>query len=238
MFARGSGTIGPNLPVTERGPVVKGSAWMKRLAVLLLSASTLVGCQSAYYAAAEKVGYAKRDILVDRVESARDAQVEAKEEITDALTEFRKVVDFDGGELEARYRSLAAQLDDSEDAANVVHKRVRDVEYVAEALFKEWREELAQYSNAELRAKSEQQLKQTRARYDQMIAAMRRAESRLEPALQPLRDQVLFLKHNLNAQAIAGLKGEVVQVDAQVNQLIAEIDRATAEANRFIAGLK
>lgn len=238
MFAYGFGTIGPNLPVTERGPVAKGSTWMKKLAVLLLSASMLVGCQSAYYAAAEKVGYAKRDILADRVESARDAQVEAKEEITDALTEFRKVVNFDGGELETRYRSLAAQLDDSEDAANVVHKRVRDVEDVAEALFKEWREELAQYSNAELRAKSEQQLKQTRARYDQMIVAMRRAESRLEPALQPLRDQVLFLKHNLNAQAIAGLKGEVVQVDAQVNQLIAEIDRATEEANRFIAGLK
>jgi Cdc6-like AAA superfamily ATPase len=97
---------------------------MKKLAVLLLSASMLVGCQSAYYAAAEKVGYAKRDILADRVESARDAQVEAKEEITDALTEFRKVVNFDGGELETRYRSLAAQLDDSEDAANVVHKRV------------------------------------------------------------------------------------------------------------------
>ena len=211
---------------------------MKKLAVLLLSASMLVGCQSAYYAAAEKVGYAKRDILVDRVESARDAQVEAKEEITDALTEFRKVVNFDGGELEARYQSLAAQLEDSEDAANAVHKRVRDVEDVAEALFKEWREELAQYSNAEMRAKSEQQLKQTRARYDQMIGAMRRAEGRLEPALQPLRDQVLFLKHNLNAQAIAGLKGEVVQVDAQVNQLVAEIDRATAEANRFIAGLK
>ena len=66
---------------------------------------------------------------------------------------------------------------------------------------------------------------------------MKRAEGRLEPALRPLRDQVLFLKHNLNAQAIAGLKGEVIQVDAKVGQLVAEIDRATAEADRFIAGL-
>lgn len=211
---------------------------MKRLALLLVSASMLTGCQSAYYAAAEKVGYAKRDILVSRVESARDAQVDAKGEITDALAEFRKVVNFQGGELEARYESLAAQLDDSEDAANEVHKRVRDVEDVAEVLFDEWREELAQYSSADLRAKSEQQLRQTRARYEQMIGAMKRAEGRLEPALRPLRDQVLYLKHNLNAQAIAGIKGEVVQVDAQVGQLVAEIDRATAEADRFIAGLE
>lgn len=211
---------------------------MKRLALLLLSASLLAGCQSAYYAAAEKVGYAKRDILVSRVKSARDAQVDAKGEITDALTEFRKVVNVEGGELETRYKSLATQLEKSEDAANEVHQRVRDVEDVAEALFKEWREELTQYTSAELRAKSEQQLRQTRARYDQMIGAMKRAEGKLEPALQPLRDQVLYLKHNLNAQAIAGIKGEVAQVDVQVSRLVAEIDRATAEANRFIAGLE
>jgi len=211
---------------------------MKKLALLLLSASMLAGCQSAYYAAAEKVGYAKRDILVSRVESARDAQVAAKGEITDALTEFRKVLNFEGGGLEARYKSLAAQLQDSEDAANEVHQRVRDVEDVAEALFKEWRAELGQYSSADLRAKSEVQLRQTRARYDQMIGAMKRAEGKLEPALQPLRDQVLFLKHNLNAQAIAGIRGEVVRVDAQVTELVAELDRAIAEANRFIAGLE
>jgi predicted nucleic acid-binding Zn-ribbon protein len=205
---------------------------------LFVAVATLAGCQSAYYAAAEKVGYAKRDILASRVESARDAQAGAREEITDALAEFRKVVDYDGGEIEARYRSLAAQLEDGESAAEAVRQRIADVEDVAEALFLEWREELAQYSSASLRQKSEAQLRQTRTRYDQMIAAMKRAESRLEPALRPLRDQVLFLKHNLNARAIAGLRGEVAQMDAEVNRLVTELDRAIAEADRFIAGLE
>ncbi len=200
-----------------------GAAWL------------LGGCQSAYYAAAEKVGFAKREILTSRVKSARDSQQEAKEEITDALTEFGKVVNYQGGDLEAQYERLAAQLDDSEDAAQSVSARISDVESVADALFDEWRNELGQYSDARLRAKSEQQLRQTRERYGQMLAAMKRAESRLEPALQPLRDQVLFMKHNLNARAIAGLKGEVARMDAQVNQLVAELNRAIAEANRFIA---
>jgi ElaB/YqjD/DUF883 family membrane-anchored ribosome-binding protein len=211
---------------------------MHRLAALLLVAASLAGCQSAYYAAAEKVGYAKRDILVDRVESARDSQQDAKEEITDALAEFRKVVAVDGGELQTRYDALSSQLADSENAANDVHERVRAVEDVAEALFTEWGEELGKYSDASLRAKSERQMRATRTRYDQLMTAMRRAESKLEPALRPLRDQVLFLKHNLNAQAIAGLKGEVAQVDAQVTQLVAELDRAIAEADRFIRELE
>jgi ElaB/YqjD/DUF883 family membrane-anchored ribosome-binding protein len=211
---------------------------MIRIVPVLAAAMLLHGCQSAYYAAAEKVGYAKRDILVDRVESARDSQQDAREEITGALTEFRKVVDYDGGELEARYKALASQLEDSEKAADVVRERIDAVEHVAGALFDEWNQELAQYSDAALRSRSEQQLRQTRARYQEMIGAMKRAESRLEPALQPLRDQVLFLKHNLNARAIAGLRGEVVQLDAQVNELVRELDKAIAEADRFIADLE
>jgi chromosome segregation ATPase len=213
---------------------------MKRVATLLfvVASTSLAGCQSAYYAAAEKVGFAKRDILVSRVESARDSQQDAKEEITDALSEFRKVVVVEGGKLEERYDSLSAQLDDSERAATEVRERISAVEDVAEALFSEWREELGQYSDAALRTKSERQLRATRSRYDQLMTAMRRAESKLEPALRPLRDQVLYLKHNLNAQAIAGLKGEVAQVDAQVGRLVAELDRAIAEADRFIRELE
>jgi ElaB/YqjD/DUF883 family membrane-anchored ribosome-binding protein len=186
----------------------------------------------------ETFGYAKRELLANRVVAARDAQEEAKEEITDALTEFGRVVSYDGGDLEAMYRKLAARLEDSEDAATSVRTRIRDVERVAEALFAEWERELGQYSSASLRAKSEQQLRQTRARYGEMLGAMKRAEGRLEPALQPLRDQVLFLKHNLNARAVAGLKGEVARADTEVNRLVAELDAAIAEANRFIADLE
>jgi ElaB/YqjD/DUF883 family membrane-anchored ribosome-binding protein len=207
------------------------------LALAAVAALLLAGCQSAYYAAMEKVGYEKRDILQSRVKSARDAQSEAKKEITDALTEFGKVVNYQGGDLETQYKRLSKQLDDSEDAAKNVKKRVAEVQDVGEALFREWRGELAKYQNPELRSKSEAQLKTTRVRYDQMIGAMKQAEARLDPALQPLRDQVLYLKHNLNSRAIAGLKGEVAKVDTQVNQLVADLNRAIAEADRFIADL-
>ena len=209
-----------------------------RILALAATALLLAGCETAYYSAMESVGFAKRDILASRVEAARDSQQEAKEEITDALTEFGRVVSYQGGDLEAQYRKLAAQLEDGEEAAATVRTRIRYVENVAEALFDEWQDELAQYSSASLRTQSEKQLRETRARYATLIGAMKRAESRLEPALQPLRDQVLFLKHNLNARAIAGLQGEVARVDAQVNQLVAELNGAIAEANRFIADLE
>ena len=49
------------------------------LAGLLATATLLAGCETAYYSAMEKVGFAKRDILVSRVESARDSQQEARQ---------------------------------------------------------------------------------------------------------------------------------------------------------------
>lgn len=181
-----------------------------RFAIVLIAAAMLLGgCATAYYSAMESVGFAKRDILASRVVAARDSQQAAKQEITDALTEFGKVVSYRGGDLEAQYKRLAAQLKDSESAAESVHTHIRDVESVAEALFDEWQKELGQYSSADLWAQSERQLRQTRARYAEMIGAMQRADSKLEPALQPLRDQVLFLKHNLNARAPPALADQL-----------------------------
>ncbi|HQI50219.1 MAG TPA: DUF2959 family protein, partial [bacterium] len=68
--------------------------------------------------------------------------------------------------------------------------------------------------------------------------AMKKAEWRLEPALIPLRDQVLFMKHNLNARAIAGLSDEVVTVETRVDSLVADIEVAVKEADAFIATLQ
>lgn len=101
---------------------------MQRTLILaLLSATTmLAGCETAYYSAMESVGFAKRDILASRVVSARDSQLEAKEEITDALTEFGKVVSYQGGDLEVQYQRLAAQLEDSEAAARAVRSRIAE----------------------------------------------------------------------------------------------------------------
>ena len=208
-----------------------------RLTALLALCLTAAACDTAYMAAMEKMGYAKRDILSSRVKSARDAQEDAKKEIQSAIDQFGKVVAYQGGDLEATYKKLNGELQNSEDAAESVRKRIKDVESVADALFSEWKNELGQYSSAELRRKSEDKLTQTKARYTDMLGAMKKAEQRIDPVLKPLRDQVLYLKHNLNARALAAIKGELVKVDAQVDQLVKDMNRSIAEADKFIQSM-
>ena len=208
------------------------------LATVLSLALGLTACDTAYIATMEKLGYAKRDILSSRVKSARNAQEDAKKEIQNALEQFGKVVGYQGGDLEATYKKLNSELESSEDSAETVRKRIKDVESVADSLFAEWKTELGQYSSADLRRKSEEKLTQTKTRYNEMLGAMKKAEQRIDPVLKPLRDQVLYLKHNLNARALAAIKGELVKVDAQVDQLVKDMNKSIAEADKFIQSME
>ena len=202
-------------------------------AMLLLIPLGFSSCDTVYMATMDKMGYAKRDILSSRVKSARDAQEEAKKDIQSTLDQFGKVVAYQGGDLETTYKKLS-----SDDSAETVRTRIENVESVADALFSEWTTELGQYSSADLRRKSEAKLIQTRTRYNSMLAAMKRAEQRIDPVLKPLRDQVLYLKHNLNARALAAIKGELVKVDAHVDRLDRDMNRSIAEADRFIQSME
>lgn len=212
---------------------------MRSFFTLLLVASMLgtIGCQNVYYKTMEAFGHHKRDLLVSRVQEARDAQEQAKEQFQSALEKFSAVVDFRGGKLEEKYETLKTELDRSESKAQAVRKRITSVENVATALFEEWESELDQYSRDDLRRSSEQKLEQTRQRYSQLIGAMKRAETKTTPVLSAFRDQVLFLKHNLNAQAVASLQDELISIEADIASLIKEMEDSIAEADAFIKSM-
>jgi uncharacterized protein YukE len=198
----------------------------------------LASCQSAYYAAWEKLGVEKRDILVDRVEDAKDSQEDAQQQFSSALEEFSQLVNFDGGKLQDVYEELRDQYEASKASAEQVSGRIDKVESVAEALFDEWQEEIDTYTNASFKRDSSHQLRDTQRRYKSLVSTMRRAESKMQPVLSALNDNVLYLKHNLNASAIGALQGEFGGIKKEINQLISEMNKAISESNQFISSLE
>jgi DNA repair exonuclease SbcCD ATPase subunit len=204
--------------------------------VVLLFA--LTACSSAYYGAMEKVGVHKRDILVDRVEEGRDSQANAQKQFKSALEQFDSVVKLEETDLKKAYDKLNKEYEKSKNAADTVSTRIDKIESVAKALFKEWKSELKQYESKELRRSSENQLKATQARYNEMLAAMKTAEQTMEPVLKIFHDNVLFLKHNLNAQAIGSLQSEFANLEGQIGELIKSMNVAIASSNKFIDNIK
>ena len=211
---------------------------IKRILIILFCFTSLLGCESTYYAAMEKVGQHKRDILVDRVESASESQEEAQQEFKDALTHLSTLINFDGEDLARQYDISKSHFEKSKAAAEDVTKRIDSIESVANALFDEWQDEIDLYQNASFKMQSQQQLRQTKQRYQQLIGAMHKAEKRMQPVLSALQDNVLFLKHNLNAKAIGALQGEFNTIKRDVQRLIDDMNKAIKQSAIFIEQIK
>ena len=211
---------------------------LSKIVTLLFITLLVTACSKTYYSAMEKVGIHKRDILVNRVEKARDAQTGAQEQFKSALEQFAAVIELKETDLKKAYDKLNAEFIDCEKASKEVSERIDKVENVSEALFDEWEDELDLYQNKQLRSASATQLEQTKSRYREMLASMHIAEESMEPVLKTFRDNVLFLKHNLNAQAIGSLQAEFSGLEKNIDILIRKMNTAIKDSNAFIAQMQ
>ena len=207
---------------------------LQRFSVIAITTLAIAGCQSAYYSAMEKVGVHKRDIMLDRVENAQTAQQDAQQQFKSALDQLSQLINYDGGDLAAQYELVNDQYEASKSSAEEVESRISAIENVAEALFDEWNDEIEQYSSASLKQQSQQKLKKTQRNYQSLIKSMDRAKDRMAPVLSALKDNSLYLKHNLNAQAIGALQGEYKTIKRDVESLVAEMSKAIEQSQQFI----
>ena len=207
---------------------------------LFLCAGLLApACSRAYYDLNESLlGRHKRDILKARVRDGRQEQQEAQEQFLTTFELFKQATGFEGGDLEDFYQELQTGYERSEAKATAVRERIDSIEKVARDLFAEWEGEIGQIQSADLRRRSSASLRDTERRYGEMIGAMRRAESKMEPVLVAFRDQVLFLKHNLNARAIASLEGVALSIEDDVAVLVRDMQTAIREAEAFVATME
>lgn len=193
--------------------------------------------RDVYYKTRETFGEHKRDIVVYEVSQACVNLEETRDQFEDALQRFKSIVCVDNTSLENKYNLLKRQYDFCQAKADNVSSRIRAIEHVSEALFVEWENELEQYASRALRASSKQQLKIAKQRYVRLLRTLSRAEEKMQPVLAAFKDQVLFLKHNLNAQAIAAIQHEFVEIGMDISQLIRVMEIIILEANEFIASL-
>ena len=180
------------------------------------------------------MGKEKRHLLKDNVEQVREKQAEASEQFATVVDRIKAMYGFDGGDLEDVYEKLSEDYRACEERADAVRDRIDTVERIAADLFKEWESEIGTIENVKLKSKSRASLQDTRSRFLRLQRSMARAEASMDPVLYNLRDYVLYLKHNLNAQAVSSLRKEVVDIETEVSSLIADMNRSIKAADAFV----
>jgi len=199
-----------------------------------VAAALFVGCQTTYYALWEKMGKEKRHLLRDQVENSLNDQEKASEAFKDALTRLKEMYGLDGGDLEDMYNRLSNDYENCQNRAEIIDERIDKIQRIAQDLFAEWRQEIDQIKNPTFRSQSTRKLKATQSRFASLESALMTARNRMNPVLSNLKDYVLYLKHNLNAQAIGSLKGEAGSIETDVNRLVRDIQRSIKAADAFL----
>ena len=207
-------------------------------AAIVATVVAISGCTTIKYNTLEKFGIHKRDILIDNVEDTRDAQEDAQEQFQDALERFGTVITVKDTKLKKAYDQLNDEYEDSVDAAEEVTEQIEDVERVADDLFEEWEEENQTYTDAVFRRDSESKLRDTQARYTELLKTMKDAEASMAPVLETMRNNVLYLKHNLNAQAIGSLETTFTELEGDIGILVERMNQSIARSNDFIQQLR
>lgn len=200
----------------------------------LVAAALFIGCQTTYYALWEKMGKEKRHLLRDQVENSLNDQEKASEAFKDALTRLKEMYGLEGGDLESMYNRLSSDYENCNKRAEIIDERIDKIQRIARDLFAEWRQEIDQIKNPKFRTQSTRKLKATQSRFASLEAALMTARKRMNPVLSNLKDYVLYLKHNLNAQAIGSLKGEASSIETDVNRLVRDIQRSIQAADAFL----
>lgn len=212
---------------------------MRRLnyAPLVVLTLLMAGCTSTYYKAMQTLGKEKRDILVSRIKDARKDQDKTKQQLQTTMESFQALTGFQGGSLEKSYKRLNSDYESADAQASKLHEKIQSIDQVSNDLFKEWQGEIAAMGNAKLKAQDTVMLRNAKSRQATYMRAMRRTEDQIAPVLKAFRDQVLFLKHNLNSRAIGSLKGTTVTLQGDVADLVQSIDASSQEADKLIASL-
>lgn len=205
------------------------------LIALVVLALTAAGCRSTYYTVMETFGKEKRDLLRSALTDASKENEQAATQFKDALAQLQALTGYQGGELEAKYSGFKSEYEKCVGQANDVKSRMKRVERVSDDLFKEWEGEIREIDRPSLRESSTEKLKATRTRYQQLHDSLARSASGMDPVLTQMKDYVLYLKHNLNAQAIGSLKTEMVNIEKDIGQLIQSMNRSIKETESFLS---
>ena len=203
----------------------------------LIGCMVLGGLLASVSSAVAQEGHRQTDRLISRADRALRSIGEAKEQLQTTLEIYNSIFE-GGGDTRRIHRDLTRAIDRSEDRREDVRRRVADMESEAHTFFAQWMKSLDEISSESLRQRSQARLNEARVRYGEILTEGRTASAMFEPLMGALRDQVVFLGHDLNPSAIASLKPDAEKLNAQAESLLSGIERTQRKISGYIASLK
>lgn len=211
---------------------------MRRLLVAALALLTLSGCQHVYFNTMENAGIDKREIFTHRVEDARGAENQARQQLRDTLDNYRRVLLLDSSDLAQRYDLFTASQARNPVNVRALRQRVANLQDIGEAMFADWQDDLKGYRDQGLRDASAAQLDNTRTSYQRVLQQLRDTESGLNASQALFNDPQLMLRHNLTPDGTNALKNGYPAIQSQVEQQLRQMQATVDSCDAFLRQLQ
>ena len=209
-----------------------GAIWLIGMIIVFLG-----GCQTVREGA-ESSAQPKRNPLIGEVRNVRVAQQQTKDQFLMTLASFGALIDQTGGEVRNGYEAFSDELQKSESMAAALRERIGHLEEKGRLYFEPRESSLYGFTDRGSDQTGDAKSNATHQRYQDLLRAMKQAEQDIDPVLTVFRDQLVFAKYNLNAEAIARLQDELAAVEADTATLVGKLDSAIAEADTFIGAMR
>lgn len=163
---------------------------------------------------------------------------ETKLQIQKTLDTYNALLGEDASKLRNLYKGLQKEMEGTAKKRAEIDSRSEVMQQDANTLFESWASSATAIENEDLRARSLERLATTKERFAEIEAVGRKAGELYDPFMKSLGEQVTYLGHDLNAEALASLKPDAEKLNQKAKELLAAIDDAIGVANKNIGMLR
>lgn len=207
------------------------------LALALPVLAGLAGCSSVsgVFGGKDKAGPGKVDDLLGRIEQVHVECELAQRAALESLQVLQAMVSPSfGGDALAAFDGFVTSIDASEERAKELDKAVTSMKKTAGPFFESWAASMSEYTNVQMRLRSQNRLTETHARYEAIVAAVEPAQGSLKAFNSGLRDHELYLSNDFNAAAVAELAEDASALAGHADQLDKLFDRAREATEEYV----
>lgn len=206
------------------------------LGLVLVVVATLV--LTAGPAKAQFDGQKQVDKLINKANDTIGAMRAARVQIGSTVDGYNTIMAGEAVDNRKAYKKLTKELSKSEKAAANVRTKAAAMDVVANDFFSNWEASLEGFSSEDLRQRSAERLNDTRKRYEEILEAAGEAGDAFDPFVTNLKDQILFLGHDLNPSAIQALQGDAKKLNGRAAEVFKDVDKTIVTASEYTASLR
>ena len=165
------------------------------------------------------------------------AIAETKVQIGKTLAVYNSLGD-EGKDRRKLYKNLMKEMDNCDKRVEGVRKRTAEMNGAASMYFEERGKSVESIGSEDLRARGQARLEESKAEYAHILELGQAAGGDYQGFMAKLRDQVLFLGHDLNPDALASLDDDVKKQNKAATELYAKIDGTITAFNTYTGALR